>query len=162
MRTSARAEVTPLTPERYKVQFTVSRQTRDKLRRAQDLLRHAVPDGDPAIIFDRALTLLLTQLERSKTGATDRPRPAGPGTSCRATAASRHLPKATKRNVWQRDGGRCAFIGSQGRCPATAFLEYHHVVPFAAGGETTAKNLELRCRSHNQYKADRYFGPPLV
>jgi hypothetical protein len=74
MRTSARAELTPLTPERYKIQFTVSRQTRDKLRRAQDLLRHAVPTGDPAIIFDRALTLLLTQLERSKTGATDRPR----------------------------------------------------------------------------------------
>jgi hypothetical protein len=79
LHTSARAERTPLTPERYKIQFTVSRQTRDKLRRAQDLLRHAVPTGDPAVIFDRALTLLLTQLERSKTGATDRPRTTGPG-----------------------------------------------------------------------------------
>ena len=165
MRTSVRPEVTPLTPERYKIQFTVSRQTRDKLRRAQDLLRHAVPDGDPAIIFDRALTLLLTQIERSKTGAADRPRRTGPGTSRRATAASRHVPAATKRVVSQRDGGRCAFIGPQGRCTATAFLEYHHVVPFAAGGETSAKNLELRCRSHNQYEADLYFGPlevPLV
>jgi hypothetical protein len=79
MRPPRPAEITPLTPERYKIQFTVSRQTHDKLRRAQDLLRHAVPTGDPAIIFDRALTLLLTQLERSKTGATTRPRPAGPG-----------------------------------------------------------------------------------
>jgi hypothetical protein len=153
------AEVTPLTPERYKIQFTVSRQTHHKLRRAQDLLRHAVPTGDPAIIFDRALTLLLTQLERSKTGATTRPRPAGPGTSRRGKTASRHVPAATKRIVSQRDGGRCAFIGPQGRCTATAFLEYHHVVPFAAGGETTANNLELRCRAHNQYEADRYFGP---
>jgi len=34
---SSRPEVTPLTPERYKVQFTVSRQTHDKLRRAQEL-----------------------------------------------------------------------------------------------------------------------------
>ena len=166
MRTSAAVEVTPLTPERYKVQFTVSRQTHDKLRRAQDLLRHAVPDGDPAVIFDRALTLLLTQLERSKTGATDRPRTTGPGTSRRANAASRHVPAATQRVVWQRDGGRCAFTGPQGRCTATAFLEYHHVVPFAAGGEPSANNLELRCRAHNQYEADRYFGPlhvpPLV
>jgi hypothetical protein len=79
MRSPRPAEITPLTPERYKVQFTVGRQTRDKLRRAQDLLRHAVPNGDPAIIFDRALTLLLTELERSKTGATDRPRTTGPG-----------------------------------------------------------------------------------
>ena len=42
MRPSSRPQVTPLAPERYKIQFTVSRQTRDKLRRAQDLLRHAV------------------------------------------------------------------------------------------------------------------------
>jgi hypothetical protein len=158
MRLSARAEVTPLTPERYKIQFTVSRQTHDKLRRAQDLLRHAVPNGDPAVIFDRALTLLLTQLERSKIGATDRPRTTGPGTSRRANAASRHVPAATQRVVWWRDGGRCRFIGPLGRCPATAFLEYHHVVPFAAGGETSVENLELRCRSHNQYEAEKFFG----
>ena len=165
MRRPRPAAMTPLTPERYKVQFTVSRQTHDKLRRAQDLLRHAVPDGDPAIIFDRALTLLLTQLERSKTGAATRPASARPGASRRVNTASRHVPAATKRVVSQRDGGRCAFIGPQGRCTATAFLEYHHVVPFAAGGETSVKNLELRCRAHNQYEADRYFGPlqaPLV
>jgi hypothetical protein len=39
------------------VQFTVSRETYDKLRHAQDLLRHTIPTGDPAVIFDRALTL---------------------------------------------------------------------------------------------------------
>jgi hypothetical protein len=154
-----RPEMTPLTPERYKIQFTVSRQTHDKLRRAQDLLRHAIPDGDPAIIVDRALTLLVAELERSKTGATARPRRTRPGASPRVKAASRHVPAATQRVVLQRDGGRCAFTGAQGRCPATTFLEYHHVVPFAAGGETSAKNLELRCRAHNQYEADLYFGP---
>jgi hypothetical protein len=157
-----RAAMTPLTPERYKMQFTVSRETHDKLRRAQDLLRHAVPNGDPAEIVDRALALLLTKLERSKTGATDRPRTTRPGASSQVKPASRHVPAATQRIVWQRDGGRCAFTGPQGRCTATAFLEYHHVVPFAAGGETSAKNLELRCRKHNQYEADLYFGPPVV
>ena len=30
-------------------------------------------DGDPAAIFDRALTLLVAQLERTKTGAAARP-----------------------------------------------------------------------------------------
>ena len=38
----------PLAPERYKVQFTVGRATYEKLRRAQDLLRHTIPSGDPA------------------------------------------------------------------------------------------------------------------
>ena len=51
--------VTPLAPHRYKVQFTVSSETHDKLRRVQNLLRHAVPNGDPAEIFDRALTVLV-------------------------------------------------------------------------------------------------------
>ena len=57
--------VRPLSPERYKVQFTVSRETHDKLRRLQDLMRHTIPDGDPSAIFDRALTMLLSELEPS-------------------------------------------------------------------------------------------------
>jgi hypothetical protein len=146
------ADVKPLAPERYKIQFTVGRETHDMLRCAQDLLRHVVPDGDPAIIFERALTLLVSDLERRKIAATGRPRT---GRSSRET--SRHIPAEVKRTVWQRDGGRCAFNGRQGRCRETGFLEYHHVVPFAVGGETTAANIELRCRSHNGYEADQYF-----
>ena len=38
----------------FKVQFTVGRDTYDKLRHVQDLLRHSIPNGDPAAIFDRA------------------------------------------------------------------------------------------------------------
>src|SRR5687767_9739708 len=43
-------EVKPLAPDRYKIQMTVNRETYDKLRQAQDLLRHSVPNGDPAAI----------------------------------------------------------------------------------------------------------------
>ena len=46
---AAPAEVKPIAPERYKIQFTVSREAYEKLRRVQDLLRHTVPNGDPAI-----------------------------------------------------------------------------------------------------------------
>ena len=42
------AVVGPLAPDRYKVQFTVPRDTYEKLRRVQDLLRHTIPSGDPA------------------------------------------------------------------------------------------------------------------
>jgi hypothetical protein len=62
------AEIKPLAPERYKVQFTVSRETYKKLRRAQDLLRHVVPNGDAAAIFERALGLLVDDLERKRIG----------------------------------------------------------------------------------------------
>jgi hypothetical protein len=141
--------VKPLAPERFKIQLTVSRETHDMLRRAQDLLRHSLPNGDPAVIVARALELLVAELERKKTAAVERPRHAGA-----AKARSRHIAADVRRAVWQRDEGRCRFLGPHGRCTETGFLEYHHVVPYADGGPTTADNLELRCRAHNQYEAD--------
>jgi 5-methylcytosine-specific restriction endonuclease McrA len=148
-----RAAIAPLAPERYLVKFTIGQETRDKLERARDLLRHVIPDGDPAAIVDRALTVLISELERTKLAAIRRPRSNGATSS-----SSRHVPAAVKRAVWSRDEGRCAFVGSQGRCPETGFLEFHHVVPFAEGGATTADNLQLRCRSHNALEAERHFG----
>jgi hypothetical protein len=144
------ATATPLTPERYKIQFTAPREFHDKFRRAQALLRHAVPNGDAAAIFERALDLLLADVEKRKHGATERPRAART-----ARDGSRHIPSAVKREVWKRDGGRCAFVGIAGRCAEEAFLEFHHVVPFAAGGPATTANIELRCRAHNAYESDQ-------
>jgi hypothetical protein len=145
--------VKPLAPERYKLQLTISKETHDKLRHAQALVRHAVPDGDLAAIIDRALTVLLTELERTKLSATERPH-----SRQRASGKSRRVPAAVKRAVWARDGGQCAFVGSAGRCQETGFLEFHHVIPHAAGGEATVRNLELRCRAHNVFEAETYFG----
>jgi 5-methylcytosine-specific restriction endonuclease McrA len=148
-----RSVVSPLAPERYKVQFTVSTETFEKLRRVQNLMRHRVPDGDPAAIFDCALTALLSNLERTKLASAKQPR------NAKTTAtASRHVPAVVKRAVWARDGGRCAFVGTAGRCGETGFLEFHHLTPYASGGQTTAENLELRCRAHNMYEAERYYG----
>jgi hypothetical protein len=67
---------TPLAPERYKLQFTISRETHAKLRRVQALGRHVIPSGDPAAIFDRALTLLLHDLEHRRCAAVTSPRAA--------------------------------------------------------------------------------------
>jgi hypothetical protein len=145
--------IRPLAPERYKIQMTIDRMTHDKLRRAQDLLRHVVPDGDPAVILDRALTVLLENLERTKLAKVHRPRPA-----VASNTRARHVPAAIRREVWKRDDGRCAFVGGEGRCNERGFLECHHVVPFADGGETTAANLQLRCRAHNAYEATERFG----
>ena len=153
------AEVKPLAPERYKVQFTASQQTYDKLKLAQDLLRHSIPSGDVAAVVDRALTVLVEELQRTKCAAVDRPR--APRTST-VRFSNRYIPAAVKREVWRRDGGQCAFVGALGRCEERGFLEYHHCVPFADGGAATVENLELRCRPHNAYEVDRWFGSDLV
>jgi hypothetical protein len=148
------AVVAPLAPQRYKVQFTASAEMVEKIRLAQDLLRHQIPDGDPAAIFDRALTVLLESLAKKKLAATDRPR-GSRGT----TPGSRYVPAEVKRAVWLRDGGRCAFVSRTGRrCTEGGFLEFHHVTPYAAGGEATADNIQLQCRAHNGYEAELCFG----
>lgn len=148
------AAIEPLAPERYKVQFTVSKEMYDKLRFAQALLRHQIPDGDMAAIFDRALGALLEELMKQKLAATDRPRGASS-----TNPHSRHIPAEVKRAVWARDGGRCAFVSRMGRrCTEEGFLEFHHVERYASGGEATVENIELRCRAHNGYEAVQAFG----
>ena len=151
------AVVRAIAPERYKLQVTISAETRAKLRRAQDLLRHTNRSADEAAVIDRALTVLVEQLEKVKYGRTDRPRPAGP-----FDPGSRHVPAHLRRAVSGRDGDRCAFVGPEGRCTETAGLQYHHRIPFADGGPTTVDNLELRCPAHNSYEAERWFGPLFV
>jgi hypothetical protein len=151
------AALHPHAVELFKVQLIIRRETRDKLRQVQDLMRHSVPNGNPGEIFDRALTLLLADLERRKLALTKRPRP--PRDSTRGT---RHVPAAVRREVWKRDDGRCAFSGSMGRCAERGFLQFHHVIPFAEGGDATVANIQLRCQAHNQYEADVHVTPPPV
>jgi hypothetical protein len=147
--------VTPLSPERYRLQCTIGGDTLEKLQLAKDMLRGAIPSGDEAAIIDRALTALLSDLARTKFAATDRPRP-----SPRTATGSRHIPAEVKRAVWLRDLGRCAFVGTSGqRCRERAFLEFHHVQPYAVGGEATVANVQLRCRCHNIHEARVFFGP---
>jgi hypothetical protein len=145
--------VRPLAPEIYKVQFTLSSGGYERLRRAQDLLRHTIPNGDAGAILERALALLVEDLEKKKLAATARPRNSGTPKS-----HGRYISAAVKREVWRRDKGRCTFVGTLGRCGERAFLEVHHVVPFADGGQASARNLQLRCHAHNQFEAGLWSG----
>ncbi len=149
------AEVTPLSPNRYRYQLTIGGSTLEKLRFVKDMLRHALPSGDDEAILDRALTALLSDLARRKFGAGRRTglsvretgvsRRAAPGSGPIGAADSRHVPVAVQRAVWVRDLGRCAFVGTDGRrCDERSFVEFHHVRPYAVGGEPSVENIELQ------------------
>jgi len=143
-----RRAVAPIAPRRYLLKLTIDQDTHDTLQSLRVLLRHSIPDGDTETILKRALGSLLDQVERKKWARSSRPR-----ATASTVGKGRHIPAAVKREVWRRDGGRCVFTGGDGCCGETAFLEYHHIVPFAAGGPTDVANLQLRCRAHNAYEA---------
>ena len=147
-----RASVAPLSPDRYKLQVTIGGDTLEKLRCAQDMLGHVIPSGEEAAVLDRALTVLLRELAKMKFASTPNPRPSR-GAKAGETSA------AVKRAVWVRDCGRCRYVGAGGhRCEERRFLEFHHLDPKALGGEATVDTIELRCRRHNDYEGQLWFG----
>jgi len=154
------AVIEPIAPARYKVEFTASADLRDKLCRAQALLRHRLPDGDLGEIIDEAVTMLLGKLEAKRFGKTETPKKTLANTNM--SASSRHVPAAVKREVYERDEGQCAFVdGTTGRrcsCTDPGKLEYHHTKPFAMGGDHRPEGIELRCSAHNAHQAELDFG----
>jgi hypothetical protein len=156
-REERRAVVAPLAEDTFKFQFTGSRACHDKFRQAQDLLRHRIPDGNLATIFEKALDLLIEQVmkERFATGRKARPAPTGDASG----SSSRHIPDAIKREVFERDGGRCSFTDEHGRrCGETGALEFDHRDGFARAPVHRADRIRLLCRAHNQHAAERMYG----
>ena len=149
--------MTPIAPLRYKVQFTAGAELHDKLVRAQALLRRQIPDGDLAAVVERAMSLLLRELERAKFAATPSPRKSA--AEADPTPRSRHIPDPIRREVWERDGGQCTFRDRHGRrCPARERLEFHHADPFGRGGEHGMANVRLLCTAHNGFQAELDYG----
>jgi hypothetical protein len=134
------------------VRLSITEDDHEILRRAQALLGHAVPSGNLAEIYARAMEHYVAHLEKQRLGVK-------PGAALPARAGSRSVPKPLRRLVWERDGGRCSFVGSDGhRCGETFRLELDHIQPLALGGGTTPENLRLLCRAHNQHEARRVLG----
>ncbi|MBI5202344.1 MAG: HNH endonuclease [Elusimicrobia bacterium] len=134
--------------------FTAGEAVRGYFEQARDLLRHRFPAGGMDEIIGEALRRLVAQ-ERPGLGFAPKRRSAPRNESNR-----RRIPKRVEDEVWRRDGGRCAFIGSGGvRCGETAWLELDHVVPFALDGRSDEPaNVRLLCRAHNQSEGRRIFG----
>ena len=154
-----RGIIAPLREARFKVQFSASSSVRDKLQKAEALLGplHAGGVAKVALagVVERALDELIEVLEKKRFAKTTRPqkkpRARKPGT--------RYVPSEVRREVAERDGGRCTFVDNQRRrCEARSTLEFHHRHAFARGGAATAANVTLLCRSHNALEAERDFG----
>lgn len=152
---AARPRIEPLSPARYKVEFTARAELREKLERARDLMSHTNPSRELGVVIERATDLLLRDLEKKKFGKTERPRPAGSERKRKPGRPS----TATRREVVGRDGPQCTYVSPDGRCcEARAFLEFDHIVPKGLRGGDHPENMRMRCRGHNQLGAEQVYG----
>ena len=150
---SPRAKLEPLSPRRFKLQFTASQELVDKLTTAQHLLKHQLPAGDIDAVLERPLDELKTKARKPKA------RPTKPKQKRPAVKHSRHVSAADKRVVVERDGMQCTFVDARGlRCPERGGLDLAHIEAHGRGGSNDASNLQLRCRAHNRLDADRDYG----
>ncbi|HEX6324385.1 MAG TPA: HNH endonuclease signature motif containing protein [Vicinamibacterales bacterium] len=150
---SRRPIVAPLSESHYKLQVTITAAARERLGQIQDLMRHRLPNGDPAAIVEHALEVLHAELLKQKAAEVAKPRTG----RAAADAKGRHIPASVRRAAWRRDEGRCAFVSGDGRrCGSTSGVEFHHVQPFAVGGAATVDNIQMRCRAHNGFEWARH------
>jgi hypothetical protein len=157
-REERRPNIAPLSEDTFKFQFTASRACHEKFRQAQDLLRHRVPNGDVATIFEKALDILNDEVKKERFATGRKARPAPPEDA--DGSSSRHIPDAIKREVFERDGGRCMFTDEHGRrCAETGALEFDHIDGFARTRLHRADRIRLLCRGHNQHAAEKMYGP---
>lgn len=149
--------VIPLDGERYRFQFTGSRALKEKLREAQDLLSHQLPNDDLAALVERALDLLIADVKKKRFAVGCAPRTSPQASS--GPAKTRHVPDAIKRAVFERDQGRCTFVDARGRrCAETRGIELDHVEGFARTHRHSVEGIRLRCRAHNAHAADEMYG----
>ncbi len=154
--TESRPRVSPLSAERFHVQFSAGAALKDKLERALDLMSHSNPKRDLATVIERGLDLVLADLEKKKLGKTDRPR---------RSRGTKHgdFSREARREIYERDGEQCTYVSPSGeRCRARAFLQLDHEDPRACGGAGTTLNGRLLCRAHNLFEAEKVFGRKYV
>jgi hypothetical protein len=151
----------PLSAALARLHVTVSTRFLQKLEAARAALSHSDPGAGVERILETGLDLILKR-HADRKGVVGKPRnqvTVGAAEAVPAGGRRRTVPAAVKRKVWLRDGGRCQWpVVSGGVCGSTLRIEFDHSIAWARAGPTTADNVRLLCRMHNDLAARRTFG----
>jgi 5-methylcytosine-specific restriction endonuclease McrA len=152
--------------KRFELRFSITAELKEKLDEARILLSGKYPCGvELEQGKDEALEVLLEKKspKRRSERRNKNKEKRGARKPREQTQHSRHIPQKLRDEVYQRDGGCCAYVGSDGkRCASTFDLELHHVDPYSKGGGHSLENLKVCCRRHNALMAELDYGEKLV
>jgi len=166
----ARPDLRPVSEDTYSLRVTIDAACKAELDQLVSLLSHKT-GGDLAAVLREAIRCGILRHGKRR-GAVEpevrRGKSATASTASDTTATPRGAPSGVDprslsrdvlREVWKRDGGRCAWTATDGkRCGSTWKLEFGHIRPAALGGPPMADNLRIECAAHNDYEAIRFFG----
>ncbi|MCD6379911.1 HNH endonuclease, partial [bacterium] len=149
--------------QKFKLEFMVDPEFMKKLERIKSRLSRKYPEG---INFEKLFSVVMDEyLERHSPEKRIEKREERKADWQKVKAVSRNnqrtrnIPAAARDKVYKRNGGKCAFVGKDGkRCNSTWNLEIDHKVPFAKGGDNSLGNLRLLCAKHNRLEAERAYG----
>ncbi len=149
--------VEPLTAELTRIHVTLPRRVLQKAEAARAALSHSKPGTGLAEIIEAGIDLLLER-HAKRNGLVKTPRK-----TPRPSADPDHVPAHVRREVWERDGGRCQYpLASGGVCGSSLRVELHHSPSRFRGGKPTAKDLTLRCGPHHDHETRREFGDAAI
>jgi len=156
----------------WRVAFDASAETKEKLKRLQELrgkktLDEVIGEALDALLDKAAPERRQDRREQRKARVAAKAKHA-PVAACSDSLAKprtpaprrrRKLPSAIADAVALRDGNQCSHVGESGlRCASRTYLEKDHIIPLAFGGPDTADNLRLLCGAHHRMITRDIFG----
>jgi hypothetical protein len=149
-----RHDLRAVSESHWSLRVTVDRAMKEDLETLSQLLSHKFPKGDLAAVLHEAVRCALEKHGKRK-GAVK------PARQVKAKAPNdpAKVSAALRRKVWERDGGRCAWMGPDGRrCNSRWQVEVDHIDPVGRGGIATLDRLRLLCKGHNGLYAEQVYG----
>jgi len=144
-------------PVRHLIKMTVGPEFLALLAQVRAELSHAHPTASLETLLAECMKIALAVRRKRSRAQTDRP--GREKTAAPAQPGSRYVPAEVRRQVWERDQGRCTFVSDDGRrCEATHRLQLHHDIPFGRGGPARVANVRVMCNLHNDLLARRDYG----
>lgn len=166
-RALARERVKALAEDLYQLEVGISHDLSEKLRRAQEL---CCQNEKQFASLERTLEVMADfflgakdPVERAKR-AKGRKRRSAASPVSRAPRSPRRqsiirrkpIPAEVRHAVHARDGGCCQAVGRDGgKCLEKKWVDLHHVIPVAEGGEDVAANLTTLCAFHHRLEHRR-------
>ena len=166
---AAADRVRPLGNGRYELKAVIDAECQRGLEQLAGLLSHVDPRMTVGQLVGRLVREALDRHDPSRRRPRTGSRPAVSATSMAQTrpgcdghaapapksrASGRAIPAAVKREIWQRDRGRCRYVDPHTgrRCTSRHLLQIDHVLPYGLGGGSDPANLRLLCHAHHRHR----------